>query len=300
MSAGADPWGRYWAGGGTARGERGCLPNRGGPLATACRSLWQDFARKLAKGAQLLDLATGSGDVPIAIAEARRDLRLIGIDSARTLPAAPKGVKLKGGVAMEDLPFPDGRFDAVTSQFGYEYGDTARIAAESARVARSGAQLLLLVHHRSSPILSHNLARREALLWGLQTDGFLQQAKRFAATGMRAGLPTPPPFLSAPEHARRLFPSQSAAAELMTGMNQRLEIGRRAPGEALRLLEELEQEARGESERLRLLDSAARDETQIEAIAKELAEAGWRVPETSTLAELGAPAPLAWIVRARR
>ena len=300
MSGGGDAWGRYWAGGGASGGERGCLPNRGGPLASACRSLWQDFARGLARGAQLLDLGTGSGDVPMAIAEARRDLRLTGVDSAATLPAAPKGITLRGGVAMEDLPFPDHRFDAVTSQFGYEYGDSARIAAESARVARPGAPLLLLVHHRASLILSHNLARREALLWGLRPDGPLQQAKRFAATGLRAGLPIPASFRAAPEEARRLFPGQSAAAELMTGILQRLEVGRRAPAEAPRLLDQLEAEARGESERLALLGAAARDEAQIGAIAKELAAAGWRTPEVSTLAEPGAPQPLAWIVRAAR
>ena len=122
-------WTRYWAGGG-----RGCLPEAAGPIAAVQKRIWQDFARTLARGSRVLDLATGSGAVCRWMAEARRDLKPTGVDSASALPPAPAGIVLKERVSIAHLPFRDGQFGAATSQFGFEYcADPAR-SAELARV----------------------------------------------------------------------------------------------------------------------------------------------------------------------
>ena len=299
MSGGEEAWSRYWATPG-GRNAPGCLPNRGGPVEAAQTATWQRLARSLSKGARVIDLGTGSGFVPATMAAARPDLKPIGVDSASGLPAAPRGVTLKGGVRMERLPFPEARFDATVSQFGYEYGDTERTAGEVARVTKRGGRLLLMIHHASGQILSHNLGRREALLWALQPGGPVERARAFAATGLGAGLPIPQSFASAAAEARRLYPEQSAAAEIVTGILQRLEIGRRAPAEARDLLARLEADARGEVARLSQLEGAARDEPGIAEIARQLEAAGFAAIELSALPDPAAGKPLAWIVDGRR
>ena len=294
MSGGNALWTRYWSSA-AARAGAGCLPNAAGPIETVQRRVWQDFARSLPRAARVLDLATGNGIVLGWMAAARRDLKLVGVDSAATLPPPPKGVVLKAGVALERLPFAEAGFDAATSQFGFEYGDHEAAAAELARVLKPGAKLLMLVHHRGSAIVAHNAARREALLWAAGPEGCLPRAKAFAAAA--AGLPVPPLFRQAPAEARRRFPDQPAAAEFAAGLLQRLELGGRAdvPG----LLQELEEEAQGEIGRIALLERAARDHAGAEALVETLAGAGFRAPTLAELPDAAPGRPLAWLVTGR-
>jgi len=101
------------------------------------------------------------------IKEMRGDLELTGTDLAPVLPPSPTGITVEPGVAMEDLPFADASFDAVVSQFGFEYGDTAQIAAEIAAVLKEAGQVGLMVHRGDGPILEHNQVRRDEINWAL-------------------------------------------------------------------------------------------------------------------------------------
>lgn len=295
---GNDVWTRYWSSPG-AKGGAGCLPNAAGPVEAAQRQVWQAFARTFPRGARLLDLATGNGIVLGWIAAVRPDLKLVGVDSAAALPPAPKGVKLHAGVRFERLPFKDASFDAGASQFGIEYGDAAAAAAELARVLRPGAPVRFIVHHAGGPILAHNQARRDALLWAVGPEGWLAKAKAFASAG--AALPVPPAFRSAPEEAQRLFPQQSVAAEFAVGIVQRLELVRiRGGREALALLEAMEEEAAGEIGRIGLLEQAARDEAGAAALAAACAEAGFDMEPPGTLPSSHPGRPLAWLLSGAR
>ncbi|AOL24405.1 Methyltransferase domain-containing protein [Erythrobacter litoralis] len=163
----ARAWGEFWkanAGGDST----GCLPERWAAIETAQRAAWRGFAEGLRQGARLLDLATGDGRVLRWLREERRDLDLQGIDRAPKLPPAPEGTATRGGIAMEDLPFADDSFDAVTSQFGFEYGDVAAVAGEIARVLGPDGRVGLMVHRGDGPILEHNRARRSAILWAIE------------------------------------------------------------------------------------------------------------------------------------
>jgi ubiquinone/menaquinone biosynthesis C-methylase UbiE len=278
-------WTRYWSGG-EARSGGGCLPDASGPIVAAQRREWQAFARKLPRAARVLDLATGNGVVCGWMVEARRDLKPMGVDSAAALPPGPRGVTLKAGVSIARLPFPDGRFHAATSQFGFEYcADPAR-SSELARVLAPGAPLLMIVHHSASSIVAHNSARREALRWAIET--YVAKAVAFAATG----LSTPPAFARAPAEAQRLFPAQPAAGELVVGMLQRLQA--RSP------LAPLEAEARGEIERIAELEAAALAGDGVAALVAELAAAGFDMAVPAPLADPLSQLPLAWRVAGLR
>ncbi len=264
-------WDGYWE-----RGAGGCLPNADPRFGRALEQIWRDFAGRLPRGAKLLDLATGSGAVLRAIAAGGNRLDLLGVDSARTLPKTPGGIRLKPGVAMEQLPFGDRRFDALTSQFGIEYGDVARIAAEAARVLKPGAAFRFVVHRAEGPIVTHNLARREALRWARHESGALERARSLATARRATRLPTPPSFRAAPDEALRRFGGQSAAAEFMAAILQTLDMGAaRPPAETLEVLAELERRADGEIGRLDALAAAACDAAAADNLAAMMRKAGF-------------------------
>jgi demethylmenaquinone methyltransferase/2-methoxy-6-polyprenyl-1,4-benzoquinol methylase len=104
----------------------------------------------------VLDLATGSGDVAFALARGLGPgFRIVGMDfcapmigeaevkkSAR--PGTYPGVEFMQGDGMA-IPLPDASFDAVTIAFGIRnMADRARCLAEIRRVLRPGGRLLVL------------------------------------------------------------------------------------------------------------------------------------------------------------
>lgn len=162
----AEAWKDFWAT--NARAEQGgCLPQRWAAIEQAQRGCWHSFIADVPQGAGVLDLATGDGRVLGWMRREREDLILTGIDLAPELPTPPAGTTTRGGIAMEGLPFDNGEFAAVVSQFGFEYGEVAKVAAEIARVIVPSGKVGLLVHRGDGPILAHNLARREAIEWVL-------------------------------------------------------------------------------------------------------------------------------------
>jgi ubiquinone/menaquinone biosynthesis C-methylase UbiE len=100
-------------------------------------------------GLELLDVATGSGNVAIPAAQAGANVT--GLDLTPELLAAARRRASEAGVEVrwvegdaEELPFQDGSFDRVTSCFGVIFAPLhERAAAELVRVARPGATIAL-------------------------------------------------------------------------------------------------------------------------------------------------------------
>lgn len=292
-----DVWERYWAAGGFGPAS-GCLPGAAPDIDAAQKTVWTDFVKPLRRGARVLDLATGDGVVLARMRASRPDLKLIGVDSSPALPRAPKGIALRPGVVMESLPFADASFDAISSQFGFEYGDTGRIAVEVARVSRPAGRLAIIVHDADGPIVAHNSARRDALGWALDT--WLDRARSLVAARRVAAIETPSLFREAPAEARRLFPDQSAAHEVTSAILQTLDLGRRAPpAQSLEVLGTLEARARNEIGRIDQLCLAARDSVGIERMAGDLRDAGFEIEQPDRLRERPGARPFAWLLRAR-
>ncbi|WP_166041841.1 methyltransferase domain-containing protein [Sphingosinicella sp. YJ22] len=290
-------WTSFWTDAG--RASQACLPDAPG-IDRALRAAWRDFAGTLRKGARVLDLATGDGTVLARMAGARPDLKLTGVDYAAALPPAPRGVKLKSGVSIEALPFADGSFDAVTSQFGIEYADQQRSVAELARVLGGGGRFQLVVHNHSSPVLGHNRARAVALRWAARDSGYLTRANQFARLGSSSGLPIPPLFRAAPNEARAAFPGQPVAAEFVTAILQSLELGRRGPPEqTVNALSVLAAKAEHELARIAALEAAALDTVGVTGLAAALTDAGLAVDAPATLDDPDSRRPFAWVIAGR-
>ena len=102
---------------------------------------------KIGPGDRVLDLATGAGEV--ALRAAARGAEVTGIDVAEPMlvkareRAGQDGAQITFDLGdIEYLPYEDGCFDVLVSNFGLVFApDHANVAAEVARVSCPGARL---------------------------------------------------------------------------------------------------------------------------------------------------------------
>jgi SAM-dependent methyltransferase len=296
----AKAWGDFWAQN-QQGGGGGCLPSGWERIDGAQRAVWSGFAKRLPQGARLLDLATGDGRVMEWLLKARRDLKPVGVDLAPELPDPPRGTKVRAGVAMEHLPFPDGRFDAATSQFGFEYGDIDAAAGEIARVLRPGGLAGLMSHRGDGPILEHNLRRREAIRWALEERDLVATAKRSLQLGMGIGAGPPPLIAAAPAEGARRFGQGSAAWEIAEAVRRTLVLGARDhPANVARVLDTIAARAANELGRIASLEAACGQADDVVRITAAFASAGLEQLEQSEVAEQGSTRPFATFRLLRR
>jgi demethylmenaquinone methyltransferase / 2-methoxy-6-polyprenyl-1,4-benzoquinol methylase len=110
---------------------------------------WRERAAELANvraGSTALDVATGTGDLAIALA--RRGAEVTGSDFAPAMLEIARrkapGLRFEPGDAL-DLAYGDGSFDAVTVGFGARnFADLDRGLAEMARVTKPGGRVVIL------------------------------------------------------------------------------------------------------------------------------------------------------------
>jgi len=96
---------------------------------------------------QVLDLATGSGDLALAIARKLPEAELTGADFCAEMLAVARRKGLTNTVVADalQLPFPAGSFDVVTVAFGLRnMADWSAALGEMRRVLRAGGHLLVL------------------------------------------------------------------------------------------------------------------------------------------------------------
>ncbi len=102
------------------------------------------------RGRDLLDVATGTGN--LALAAARAGARVSGLDLVPELldvaraRARADGLKVAWATGdAEALPYDDAQFDVVTSVFGVQFAPRAEIvASELRRVCRPGGRIALV------------------------------------------------------------------------------------------------------------------------------------------------------------
>jgi SAM-dependent methyltransferase len=97
-------------------------------------------------GERWLDLATGSGAVALQAAQAGADVTAfdsVALDDELQADLERVGVSIRFDVGdVEYLPYEDGSFDVISSNFGFIFAtDHANVATEVGRVACPGARL---------------------------------------------------------------------------------------------------------------------------------------------------------------
>jgi SAM-dependent methyltransferase len=172
---------------------------------------WIQFASGLPDGARVLDVACGAGTVGLSLIGCRRDLSVVGVDSARVPAHSEPALTLLSSVRMEALPFEDNSFDAAVSQFGIEYGNIADTAAELARVLKPGAPMCFLAHHCDSDIATDGRMRHAALR-ALNSDRVLDAFLSGERTRLRAEF----------EELSRQYPREASVGASWTYFERRL------------------------------------------------------------------------------
>ena len=128
-------------------------------------------AAGLGSGVRVLDVGTGPGGVPLAIARARPLLRVDGLDLSADMIAYARQATVNAGLDdrlaftvgdVAELPYPDGTFDLVVSSMSqHHWGDVRTAIREIRRVLRPGGQAWIydarIALHRAS-----TAAREEA------------------------------------------------------------------------------------------------------------------------------------------
>jgi len=160
-----DPWTSHWR---TGAGSS-CLEDSDTELHLV--QLWDEHVNALPEKARMLDLATGNGTVAricAARAVARKCmLEIDAVDAAEINPSSltqdpnqpSDGIRFHGNTHLEALPFRDGVFTSVVSQFGFEYACESRAAAEVARIMEPGGRLRLVIHAKTGQV-SSDIGRR--------------------------------------------------------------------------------------------------------------------------------------------
>lgn len=268
----ADFWSRQRAGGAT-----GCLPARWQSVFAVLEGRWRAVAQDLAPGAKVLDLATGDARVLHWLGRANPQLERTGIDLCPDLPPGPPDVHIRAGIAMERLPFEDAAFDAIVSQFGVEYGDTVKVAAEVARVACDDARIAFVIHRGDGAILAHNMARAGQICWVIDEIG-LFAATRTAIENEAAPWEAAATLVAARvAEGRQRYGDQSAGWEIPEAVRRSLlmasQAGDTAQGLSV-LLDSIEDQARNELARIASLESACRTADAREALLGAFDAAG--------------------------
>jgi demethylmenaquinone methyltransferase/2-methoxy-6-polyprenyl-1,4-benzoquinol methylase len=161
---------------------------------------------------RVLDLATGTGDLAIRIAEKYPDARVEAVDpSARMLDVARTKLGTRGllgrvhleiGIA-EKLPYPDRHFDAVSIAFGIRnVPDRTRALTEMSRVTRSGGRIAILELSEPQSGLLGPLARFHVHTVVPWLGGLLSGSREYQYLQRSiAAFPSPPEFVRMMEQA---------------------------------------------------------------------------------------------------
>ncbi len=149
-------WSAYWATGGL----HSCVGSFDAGYSGAIGAFWAQQFAALQPHDRVLDLATGNGALPrmlwTRLGAGCPDIEAV--DLAQVAPdwhdaAAQERIRFHSGVAMEQLPFPDGHFTLVVSQYGFEYARREAALDECLRVLAPGGRLAFVMHHAGSVLV---------------------------------------------------------------------------------------------------------------------------------------------------
>lgn len=287
-------WTRYWASG---RGESFAAEAGGfdsGPF-------WRAYFATFPDEAKLLDLATGGGHVVrfalSTAAERRLGYEIHGVDLANLAPVRhalgptrQSTLRLHGNTDLAALPFADGVFDGVASQFGIEYADRDAAVREAVRVLKPGGRGLFLMHHACGAIAKNAAARLKAHRYVIADDAAFRHGERLFALYARGSprvmaMGEASAFRAAVQAIMGRFspdPLLSNTAEIVSFLADTARTAEQVdPRDALKRLKFAEDEVTAWVMRQGALVASALDEKDIRALARTLEEAGAevRVPE---------------------
>jgi len=283
---------------------------------------WAGVVRRLASGSRVLDVACGNGAVGYAMARAAHvmggSLAITGIDEAaidppRYLPNHAdilRGIEFRSRTPMETLPFENGTFDAVVSQYGFEFGTAPTALSEAARVIKPQGLLTFLALPAHSPaaqaakkaVKQARYLLRDASLFN---DAFsIIQAFHEGPTDtreqkIRADLEQ---FNVVVEKAVAQFDASESDVvfAIIIGLNQVFVDRKTVPGEKqLMAIETVRTGLAQYAARAQATTKAALNDANLENLKRSITTAGFKLLETRSLLVSG-QGTIAWQLTAER
>ncbi|RKR03211.1 methyltransferase domain-containing protein [Maricaulis maris] len=315
-------WTQFWSQAASAPDHR----FRDGQTSHVLRSHWAGiFDQHFHPGASVsvLDAACGEGEL-VRLAHncagpvENLDLKLHCTDIAPAAVAAAAGAVATDAVlpVVADsaaLPFATASFDCVVSQFGLEYaGEDA--FADAARVTAADGGLHALVHRRGGAIEQECVANL-ALLDAVRDSGLLRRLDRLVAIAARHAVGKAAP--AALQRAMQALATAldavgevlrgaapGAARTLLTRLWQDCSTvagraGHYAPGELETWLAAHGAELDAYAHRMRSMIAAARDDSGIAVIVRNLEAGGLPAVAIDEVRGANGQQSLAWSISAR-
>lgn len=291
----ADPWTLYWQN----DNLQSCIASQFPEDIEAIKAYWQGLLLGLERNADVLDLASGNGAVPSMLLSINKQLKITAVDLADIAPEkylnqAPelKSVHFIPNTDICNLPFPENSFDAVTSQFGLEYAPLEQACRAAAKVLRPGGKLQLLVHHTDSDIVSPATLTRTEIDHLLGPGGVIEAACAFASGNIDLARLEKVGQIYLQADAVR---TESISGQIFAGVNQVITLLRTQADQAKRLAYAMKLRLAAESTRLKQLQEAALNESEVQQLKTWLSDAGLSIDVTRALIIQGANRPEALV-----
>lgn len=213
-------------------------------------------------------------------------------------------MRLQGGIDLGSLPFPDRSFACAASQFGIEYADVDAASRELARVMKSEACGLFLIHHRESAISTAAVSRLEAFAAVIGDGVVLDRARQvYEALSARAAQSLIASRLSEfRQDLRRAIKLHSSRFAGETNLREILgfltDLARDPhlydPRDALRRLSAAREKIAAWKLRQESQIEAARDERGIRMLSDCLGRSGLKSGDVGVVNDPATGEPLAW------
>ncbi len=314
-------WTRYWRSGAL----HSCAGSWDGNYGGAIAAFWKTRFAAMSPTDRVLDIGTGNGPVLALLVDAIGSAGLPELDAVDLASPSPAWIdgqpssirdrmRFRGGVDMAALPFPDGTFDHVVSQFGFEYGERDRALAEIGRVAGAGARVALVCHCAGSRLVEVAIEDIAHIEWALSSGGVLDGAAAMLPHVALSGTPDGAERLRADVAANR---TRAAFNESMAELQSRAdaaavpdalldcadglmalfrETAARGVDAGRAALSQWRQALADSMLRSRELIAHALDDAAVAEVERELHAAGWVEVECAMLREAGHV--VAWAITA--
>lgn len=297
-------WSEYWRQD-SADGE--VFVNAKGDAHPALAAFWASVFAAEAPGTRVLDVASGAGSIYAHLpADHGFELHATDIAPEALATLSERVAHVTTTVASAaDMPFDDGSFDLVLSQFGVEYAG-AQAFTEAARLVAAGGRLVILAHIEDGYIDSNNKAQLDEAFVARETN-FIELAKALTeATFKKGGKALSKrekaivPAIQALAAAHRRC-AQGVHAHLLAGFRQLYENRHQYDlVDITGWLDGMQGELVKTIDRLTRMRAAALSEHDVNSIRAMLKGAGFTDAGIETFSTPGNERPVAWELVAKR
>ncbi|MDH4047965.1 MAG: class I SAM-dependent methyltransferase [Gammaproteobacteria bacterium] len=277
---------------------------------------WRAYFARLPDNSRILDIATGNGILLLQAAKVARDKHFVltGIDLADIDPHRYVSEFSQVNVEVDfvaetdaaNMPFEDGSFDVVVSQYGLEYAQLGSALDEVERVLRPGGYFCWLAHCEDSDVVMQNRDQSDQVNFLLGPDGPVVAMERLISRIARNKNPKwamtrLDKSMRLAEAFCRANPPAGIVTEVCNGFT---EVANRwqayAPKNLQKMVVHTRTELVAHRQRITELRAAVIGGKRADLVRERLAAARWEEPEISTLCVGSASGPVGLMIRARR